>query len=1031
MHKKVLAGALLASGLLIVSTADAQERLCDASAENCRTTLVDLINNEQVGIDVGVWFFKDDRFVTALVSAKNRGVPIRMLMDPRANATYAQNSFELAKVAAAGIPMRKRTAGDILHWKLMIFAGQGVVEWSGANFSPSAFVPQVPYGDYEDEVIYFSHALVQSFMTVYDNIWTNTTQYANYANITTPLVRIYPTFAIDARLSFPPKDSYQDRLVPLIDKEPAGGLIDVDMYRLTMARPVDALIRAAARGVRQRLYFEPNEYANLARPGNKVQIDRLVAAAKTYPGTIEIRMRAHLGLNHQKTVWLHAQHIVVFGTSNWSDASDDNQLEANIFTDRLPGDPLNDFLFAELNRIFVRKWTNGSPTGSVETVAYKTPTLPPPPLSDLCLDPAASNYGGALPCVYPPPPPPPPPLPDDAKTVVIWANSGTPHGSWQLLADSSAAGGSGMWNPNANKAKIAPAQVTPANYVEMTFPALANVPYHVWIRLRAEGDSTGNDSVHLQFGDSVTATGGPLARIGTTNSAEFVLQDGDSDPSVHGWGWTGNGWNTLGPPVYFAATGTHTVRMQQREDGAIVDQIVLSPDTYTTSSPGARDDDGTILPATTGAPPPPPPTCTDPAATNFGGPLPCVYPLPPDAKTVVMWASSATPHGTWRLLADSSAAGGSAMWNPNAGAAKISPAKAAPVNYMEMTFPALANVPYHLWIRLRAEGNSTGNDSVHLQFNDSVTATGAPLARIGTTGSAEFVLQDGDSDPGISGWGWADNGWNQLGPPVYFAAAGTHTVRVQQREDGAIVDQIVISPDTYVTRAPGTRDNDTTILPATTGAPPPPPPTCTDPTATNFGGPLPCTYPPSASGDILLHPADATVIVGNWVRQTDATAATGASLVNPDRVAAKIATASAAPADYFEMTFTAVANTPYRLWIRGKAARDFWGNDSVFAQFSGSTTAAGAAVYRIGTASGSDINLEDCGDCGLAGWGWQDNGWGVNVPGPLIYFAASGPQTLRVQTREDGLAIDQILLSPQTYLTAAPGLLKNDTTILP
>jgi phosphatidylserine/phosphatidylglycerophosphate/cardiolipin synthase-like enzyme len=384
------------------------DRLCDASSENCRNGtpgkpgLLDLIGNELQGIDVGVWFWKDDRIVTALVKAKSRGVPVRIIMDPRDNNSYPTNSAALAKLAAAGIPMRKRTAGDICHWKLMIFAGQQTVEWSGANYSPTAFVPQVPYKDYEDEVIYFSQQLFPSFTTMFENIWTSTTDYANYANITGPLTRVYPTSPIDPRLNFPPRDSYQDRLVPLIDQEPAGGLIDVDIYRVTMARPVDALIRAAARGVRIRLYLEPMEYSNTARPGNKIHMDRLVAAAQQYPGTIEIRMRKHLGLNHQKTVWLHAQHVVVFGTSNWSDASDDNQLEANIFTDKLPGDPLNDFLFTELHRVFERKWFNQAPDGSIETEAWRTPTLPPPTLgtTTTCLDPTASNYGGPLPCVY-------------------------------------------------------------------------------------------------------------------------------------------------------------------------------------------------------------------------------------------------------------------------------------------------------------------------------------------------------------------------------------------------------------------------------------------------------------------------------------------------------------------------------------------------------------------------------------------------------------------------------------------------------
>jgi hypothetical protein len=39
---------------------------------------------------------------------------------------------------------------------MMLFAGQGIVEFTGANYSPTAFVPQVPYVDYEDETIYFS-----------------------------------------------------------------------------------------------------------------------------------------------------------------------------------------------------------------------------------------------------------------------------------------------------------------------------------------------------------------------------------------------------------------------------------------------------------------------------------------------------------------------------------------------------------------------------------------------------------------------------------------------------------------------------------------------------------------------------------------------------------------------------------------------------------------------------------------------------------------------------------------------------------
>ena len=84
-------------------------------------------------------------------------------------------------------------------------------------------------------------------------------------------------------------------------------------------------------------------------------------------------------------------------------------------------------------------------------------------------------------------------------------------------------------------------------------------------------------------------------RTGTTSSAEVVLQDGPNGAADHGWGWSDNGWGAPGVNIYFATTGTHTIRVQQREDGAIVDQIVLSPGTYLTTAPGARRDDTTII----------------------------------------------------------------------------------------------------------------------------------------------------------------------------------------------------------------------------------------------------------------------------------------------------------------------------------------------------------------------------------------------------------------------------------------------------
>src|SRR6266550_1750847 len=105
MHQRALAALLFV--LSVAPRTSAQEILCDTSVENCRIPLVSLIKNERIGIDVGVWFFKDTRIVDELIKARQRGVPIRMLMDVRANLTYPANGPLLDKLKAAGIAMRR------------------------------------------------------------------------------------------------------------------------------------------------------------------------------------------------------------------------------------------------------------------------------------------------------------------------------------------------------------------------------------------------------------------------------------------------------------------------------------------------------------------------------------------------------------------------------------------------------------------------------------------------------------------------------------------------------------------------------------------------------------------------------------------------------------------------------------------------------------------------------------------------------------------------------------------------------------
>lgn len=137
------------------------------------------------------------------------------------------------------------------------------------------------------------------------------------------------------------------------------------------------------------------------------------------------------------------------------------------------------------------------------------------------------------------------------------------------------------------------------------------------------------------------------------------------------------------------------------------------------------------------------------------------------------------------------------------------------------------------------------------------------------------------------------------------------------------------------------------------------------------------------------------------------------------------------PASFVVVDFLADPARAYKLWLRLKADGNYWGNDSVWVQFSGATNATGTPVYRTGTISGLAVNLGECLGCGVSGWGCEDAGWGaVHRNGVRLRLPAGGWQQLVIQTREDGASVDQIVLSSATYLVARPGKAKNDTTIL-
>jgi hypothetical protein len=746
-------------------------------------------------------------------------------------------------------------------------------------------------------------------------------------------------------------------------------------------------------------------------------------------------------------------------------------------------------------------------------------------------------------------------------------------GLWRFEPDASAAGGQRLRHPNASAPKLSAPLASPANFFELTFTADAGVGYRVWIRGRADSNSFNNDSVYLQFSDSVTASGAAVYRIGTTSATSVVIEE-CAGCGLSGWGWADNAYGGSGPLIYFAATGTHTLRIQTREDGVAIDQVILSAGAWVSTPPGAPKNDATIV--SKGG--------STPTITLVRQPY--LQRVAADEATVV-WATrepgvadlrvwnSATPEQTVRAetrLVSAATTGMAVDYYQHE--ARVTGLVAETAYNYDLLHDGADATPGITDSFSTAPSPGTGT-ARFLAFGDSGIGSTAQrqLAGVMAGDTADVVLHTGDLVYGTAAttgdatyqryhdWFFdIYRDWLRRWP--FFPTVGNHDSRSTNGDGRAFLDLFVLpangatpafpdhaerlysfdwGPVHFVVldtelalQEPARRQAQLDWLAADLAATAQPWKVAyfhrspysaggehgsdlfvrqtfgpvfeahgvqlalsahehdyerTHPqrvsgqgnfvtyVVTGGGGALlhpaaaaawtahsasvyhyvrgaadDCTLrldaigldgrafdgvtlercsppppPPPPTDDVVLYASDAITIAGDWSLVSDAQAAAGMLLRNPDRGAPKVS-ASATPASYVDMTFTAEAGRPYRLWARGRAENNKYTNDSVSVQFSDSITETGAATWRIGSPSATSVIIEECSGCGLDGWGWSDNGYGGD--GPLVRFATSGTHSVRVQLREDGVSFDQIVLSPSRFLSAPPGAPKRDTTII-
>ena len=185
------------------------------------------------------------------------------------------------------------------------------------------------------------------------------------------------------------------------------------------------------------------------------------------------------------------------------------------------------------------------------------------------------------------------------------------------------------------------------------------------------------------------------------------------------------------------------------------------------------------------------------------------------APDIVVYASDIPRdalHGSWSSGADSSSPEGVKLLTTDAGVVWANQPLTSPVDYVDVTVNVEANVPYRIWLRLRALDNSKWNDSVWVQFSNA-QVNGSQVYGLDSTSGLLVNLATDGTGSNLSNWGWQNGAyWLAQETAVTFPVAGSQTIRIQVRDDGVQLDQIVLSPSRFFNSPPGGVSNDATIV---------------------------------------------------------------------------------------------------------------------------------------------------------------------------------------------------------------------------
>jgi phosphatidylserine/phosphatidylglycerophosphate/cardiolipin synthase-like enzyme len=126
--------------------------------------LIKVINSAQNSLDIAIYSITKKEIVDSIISAKNRGVSIRIITDKQEAATKAQKQ-ELSLLKASGVPIRKNTHKGLMHMKVTIADGK-VATTGSYNYSNGA-----TFDNDEVFVVINDTKAAQDFESQFERMW--------------------------------------------------------------------------------------------------------------------------------------------------------------------------------------------------------------------------------------------------------------------------------------------------------------------------------------------------------------------------------------------------------------------------------------------------------------------------------------------------------------------------------------------------------------------------------------------------------------------------------------------------------------------------------------------------------------------------------------------------------------------------------------------------------------------------------------------------------------------------------------------